>query len=66
MLCTQNLNEVGWSRLGKNLEEDRRWTKLTANRERELIQAVVKYYLDNQNKKREYRLKVMSSNRTPM
>ena len=66
MLCIENLKEVGWSKLGENLEEDRRWTKITAIRERRQIQAAVKYYIDNQSKRREHRVKVMASNRTPM
>ena len=53
MLRTQNLKEVGWSKLGDNIEEDRRWTKLTENREREQIQDAVSYYINNQKKRRE-------------
>ena len=66
MLRTQNLKEVGRSKLGDNLEEDRRWTKLTENREREQIQEAVSYYVNNQKKRREQRLKTVTTNRKQM
>ena len=36
-LCCQNLHDGGWSKLGANMEEDRRWTQMLQTQEREQI-----------------------------
>ena len=55
-LCYQNLFDVGWSKLGANMEEDRRWKQMLQAQEREQIKDAVDYYLQNQEKRKRHRL----------
>ena len=62
-MCIENLKEIGWIKLGDNLEEERRWKKSNELREREQIKAAVSYYINNHNKKTEYRKRMVSESR---
>ena len=55
-LCSLNLFDVGWSKLGENMEEDRRWKKMLQTQEREQVKDAVDYYLKNQDKRKQHRL----------
>ena len=58
-LCSLNLVEIGWDKLGSKLEEERRWSKMIQDQEQLQIKEVVEYYIDKQ-KKRSIKLKEIS------
>ena len=66
LMCIENLKEIGWTKLGDNLEEDRRWKRTTELREREHIKAAVTYYIDNNKKKKLHRRIMVSKVRKNM
>ena len=61
-----NLKEVGWSKLGLDLEEDRRWKKSTEQRERDQIKEAVTYYMTNHERKKQHRSVMLSESRKKM
>ena len=65
-MCIENLKEIGWTKLGENLEEDRKWKKPNEVREREQIKAAVSYYIDNHTKKKTHRSIMVSKIRKKM
>mgnify|MGYP001238665635 CR=1 FL=1 len=44
--CYQNTIDLGWSKLGNGLEEERRWLKLLQQQERLQIKEAVDYYIN--------------------
>ena len=65
-MCIENLKEIGWTKLGENLEEDRRWKKSNELREREQIKAAVSYYIDNHTKKKTHKSTMVGKIRKQM
>ena len=65
-LCCQNLYEVGWSKLGANMEEDRRWTQMLQTQEREQIKDAVDCYITNQEQRNKHRLLTLDKSNPTM
>ena len=59
-LCVENLKEKGWTMLGTNLEEERRWAHTVKQRERQQIDEAVLYYCKNQQLWRDRRTKMIT------
>ena len=51
-LCSQNIVEIGWQKLGEKLEEDRRWSNMIQDQERLQIKEAVEYYIAKQKMRR--------------
>ena len=52
-MCYQNTVDLGWSKLGTGLEEERRWLKMLQQQERLQIKEAVDYYINRQKRRRE-------------